>query len=367
MDVWLIFNKLFILLFIMFKLVQSKEENLSWVVFALLLYVCINLAVYIVKNTKAIQAGHVLSLLVAAGAAHEVHPSIIFLLPVNQFELLSYYTEKKWPLLLGAAIPILFLHSSIWVDYGFIAGVSFLFFEGMCTAAEKLRIYDQELDAKRAALQKMTKNMNDSNEFLKQSQYTVKLEERNRISQEIHDNIGHAMTGALIQMEASKRLIATDQTKAVELLQNAIHISKEGIEKIRLTLKDMKPPVEQMGIHRIKLLLDEFAAKNDVQTVFVHKGNIDLITPIQWKVIHENVYEALTNMLKYSRGTAVSIDLNVLNKFIRFEVKDNGKGAEKVKKGLGIMGMEERTAAVKGTIIVDGSSGFSVTTLLPLE
>ncbi|MCY8016369.1 sensor histidine kinase, partial [Bacillus haynesii] len=45
--------------------------------------------------------------------------------------------------------------------------------------------------------------------------------------------------------------------------------------------------------------------------------------------------------------------------------KDNGKGRQKIKKGMGIIGMEERAASVNGKVIVDGSNGFSVTTLLP--
>jgi signal transduction histidine kinase len=48
-------------------------------------------------------------------------------------------------------------------------------------------------------------------------------------------------------------------------------------------------------------------------------------------------------------------------------VADNGKGAGKVKKGLGILGMEERAASAGGTVIVDGSRGFSVITLLPIR
>ena len=59
--------------------------------------------------------------------------------------------------------------------------------------------------------------------------------------------------------------------------------------------------------------------------------------------------------------------VTVLNTFIKAVVSDNGKGAAKVVKGLGIVGMEERTAAVSGTVIVDGTNGFSVTTLIPFR
>lgn len=52
---------------------------------------------------------------------------------------------------------------------------------------------------------------------------------------------------------------------------------------------------------------------------------------------------------------------------IKAVVVDNGLGTGKLIKGLGIIGMEERAASINGKVIVDGSKGFSVTTLLPLE
>lgn len=119
----------------------------------------------------------------------------------------------------------------------------------------------------------------------------------------------------------------------------------------------MKPPTEQIGIHRMKLFIEEFAGKHDINIPFVYKGNLDMISPIQWKIIGENVTEALTNAMKYADATVISIDIHVLNKMVKVQVKDNGK-VQYLLKGLGIMGMEERTASVNGKIIVDGTSGF---------
>jgi signal transduction histidine kinase len=223
------------------------------------------------------------------------------------------------------------------------------------------------MDKMRKDMQRLTKSLNENNEYIRQSEYTYKLEERNRLSQVIHDKIGHSMTGALIQMEASKRLIEKDKDQAIELLQNAINISKVGIENIRITLKNMKPPTEQMGINRLKLFIDEFAAKHNIHTPFVFKGNLEVITPIQWKIIHENITEALTNALKYSSANTISMEIQVFNAIIKVVVKDNGNGVEKIKKGLGIIGMEERTASINGTIIIDGTNGFSVTMILPIQ
>jgi len=71
--------------------------------------------------------------------------------------------------------------------------------------------------------------------------------------------------------------------------------------------------------------------------------------------------------LKHSSASAVRVKIEVMNKVIKMEVRDNGRGEAAIKKGMGIAGMEERTGAAGGKLIIDGSDGFSVITLLPVE
>jgi signal transduction histidine kinase len=168
-------------------------------------------------------------------------------------------------------------------------------------------------------------------------------------------------------MEASKQLLGRDEKKAKELLQNAINISSEGIESIRLTLKKIKPPSEQMGVNQLKTLINEFVVRTNVSTSFLYSGDLDKMEPIYWKIVYGNIAEGLTNSLKHSNASEITVEVAVLNKVVKAQIKDNGTGAEKVIKGMGIMGMEERAASLNGQIIVDGSNGFSVTTLLPLS
>src|SRR5699024_3041493 len=107
-------------------------------------------------------------------------------------------------------------------------------------------------------------------------------------------------------------------------------------------------------------------AKHDKHTFLTYHGDMEQISVMQWKVIQENVTESLTNSLKHAIGsTRIDVDIRTLNKLIRVEVRDNGQDADTLQKGLGIIGMEERTASIDGKIIVDGKNGFSVTTLLP--
>ncbi|MFK9091905.1 sensor histidine kinase [Bacillus salipaludis] len=366
MEFWMIGTKLVLLLYIAFYFVREEISHISLAVLTFLVYFCINITVYIFKQNTIKRILHLVSIGISIIACMMVHPVFSILLPLSIVELTAVFFEKKITILLLSIIPIFYIHDSFQPLYGLVAIFCFMLYSVTSNFSNMLVKDEAQIDSMRKAMQKLTKQLNENTEYIRQSEYTFKLEERNRISQEIHDKIGHSMTGALFQMEAAKRLLETEPQKAAKLLQNAINISKDGIENIRLTLKNMKPPTEQVGIHRLKLMIDDFNAKQQIKSVLTYEGNLDIISHLQWKIIHENVTEALTNAMKYSRATIVSVDLKVLNKLVRVEVKDNGAGTDTIKKGLGIIGMEERTAAVDGKMIVDSTHGFSVTTLLPI-
>lgn len=306
-----------------------------------------------------------LSAVLVIGSYFYIHPLLILLIPVNMYELITRLFKMNGVVFILVIFPAFFLTDGLWIQYGFIAIISFAYFTMLDTFSSKFSLYRDRIEEMQVERRQLMSRLEENNEYIRQSEYTYKLEARNRLSQEIHDQIGHSMTGALIQMEAAKRLLRSDPDKANELLQNAIHISKDGIESIRVVLKNMKPPTEQLGINRIKLFIDEFSATHSIKTLLTYDGDIDLIHPIHWKIIQENVKEALTNTMKYANATQITVDIQVLNTLIKTVVIDNGQGIQKIIKGLGIKGMEERAATVNGTVIVDGSRGFSVTTLIP--
>ncbi|WP_054022917.1 histidine kinase [Bacillus sp. FJAT-28004] len=368
LELWTMGIKAIFLSYVVIQSYVSVGSISPWYMLFILLYLCLNISIHIAKKVSITTIVLLLSMLVIAASSSYIQPLFLLLLPLNIYELFTIYLRKRGIILFLMLVPLLLLSQesqAISVTYGLVAMLSFLYYLLLNTYISKIADLKEDIENRNEHIQLLTKSLNENKEYIRQSDYTIKLEERNRLSQEIHDKIGHSMTGALIQMEASKRLFTSDPNKSAELLQNAIHISKDGIESIRLVLKNMKPPTEQLGMNRMKLFIDEFSAKHTVRTSLTHEGNVDIITPIQWKVIQENTQEALTNAMKYSNATFISIHIEVLRTLIKVEVSDNGKGAQKVIKGLGIIGMEERAASVNGTIIFDGSRGFSVTTLIP--
>lgn len=370
LELWRMGFKAIFLSYVVIQSYLSGAVISPWYMLSILLYLCLNIAIHIAKKVSITSILLLLSILIITASSLYTQPLFILLLPQNIYELFTIYLRKRKRgiILLLMLAPLLVLSQgpqAILVTYGFLAMLSFLYYLLLNTYIHRITGLKEDIENRHEHIQQLTKSLNENKEYIRQSEYTFKLEERNRLSQEIHDKIGHSMTGALIQMEASKRLLTLDPDKSAELLQNAIHISKDGIESIRLVLKNMKPPIEQLGINRMKLFVDEFSAKRSVRTSLTHEGNVDIISPIQWKVIQENTQEALTNAMKHSNATYISIHIEVLRTLIKAEVSDNGKGEQKVIKGLGLIGLEERAASVNGTIIVDGSKGFKVTTLIP--
>ncbi|WP_168122983.1 histidine kinase [Paenibacillus sp. HB172176] len=297
---------------------------------------------------------------------YALDPLFALLLPVHAYEWTSLHKQRRLYALLAMLVPILLIPSAIMKPYAMAASLSCLLYASVDIHSRKLAKLEDDHERLRMELQQLRTALSESNAYLQQSSYTSKLEERNRLSQQIHDEIGHSMAGALIQMEASRRLLDTNKPgKASELLGNAIAISKDGLEQIRLTLKAMKPKSEELGINRLRLFSDGLGSKHAIASTLTHEGDLELISPLQWKIIHENAVEAATNAMKYASATAIHMHVQVLHRFVKSVVEDNGVGADKVVKGLGIIGMEERAAAMGGTVLVDGSKGFRVTTLLP--
>lgn len=360
---WIIGFKCVTLLYIILS--SYEADRGAWYIITVLLYICFDVLGYMARGIPAKRLAAALAVAFVCAAYDLTDPLLILLAPMTIHSLAGSFFRDRVCILLSMLLPLLFIPKDITLVYSLLACLAFLYSEMVSANLHRVDFLKRTVDKMRADNQQLRKSVNEHSEYIRQSEYTFKLEERNRLSQEIHDKIGHSMTGALIQMEAAKRLQATDAEKSAELLQNAIQISKDGIESIRLVLKNMKPLTEQLGLNRMRLFVDEFAATHNLPTSLTYEGDMDRIEPLHWKVIQQNVTEALTNTVKYAYASAAAVHIEVLNTMIKANVSDNGAGSAKVVKGLGIVGMEERAAALGGKVIVDGSAGFSVTTLIP--
>ena len=181
MEFWLIVSKLIVFIYIVFSYIYLNVANLPWIILTLLLYLSVNVLISICKKIRTKHINFCIDWL-SYVIYMEDSSVLYFVLPLNLYEIIFRYIEKKWQLFLIMMIPIIFTNESIRMTYGLIVAFSFL----VLTMAERyiLRVLklESQNDQMRKDMQRLTKSLNENKEYIRQSEYTFKLEEKSTFS-----------------------------------------------------------------------------------------------------------------------------------------------------------------------------------------
>ena len=205
------------------------------------------------------------------------------------------------------------------------------------------------------------------NRYLEQNEVVISLRERNIMAQKLHDHLGHRITSSIMQLEVTKETLGKDNEISKKYLLSAMENLRNGMEEIRVVLRNLKPSEKTITVENIKNLLLEFQYNSGIKINFHLEGKLENLGTKRLIVIEENIKEALTNALKYSKASYINVSILIYNKVARVEIKDNGQGAKNIKKGLGLIGIEERLEKINGNMKIDGSDGFTLNMILNLE
>jgi len=369
MENWFILNKLIILIYVSEKIVNGSLKyslNMLEVILFLLLFVVVNMSKAIASSARYKLMFLFISLLELLFCYFFVNPIFIFLIPMNILEIFYLKFQPRYVLII-LVLSMVLINTRFLSEYIIISLLNFIGYVFVSKREFRIQKLLKDNEKLKEKSNKLVIDLNNQIQYKHQMLYSYQLEERNKIAQEIHDKLGHSISGSLMQLEAAKLIMNTDSVKSSNIIQNTINVLRDGMESIRNTLKNIKPDQEQLGINKVRLLLNDFKSNGEINVSLFHSNNLDSISFLEWKIIYENIRESLTNILKYSKAKNVKVDINVLNKIIKIEIKDDGKGCNKIIKGLGLLGIEERTMNLNGKLIIDGSNGFSVIVLLPIE
>lgn len=291
---------------------------------------------------------------------------IELLLPIVVFQLIEKRSNRYINLLITTFIILILVKNNLFaiIVYNLIMNM-YLFqlkkgTEDNSSLKEKERIQRYESYI-------MEEKIRSMDRYLEQSNLVTGLKERNFIAQKLHDKLGHRITSSIMQLEVTKETMGINDELAKKYLESAMDNLREGMDEIRGFLHTIKPRERVVSIEDIKEQLLKFEFSSGIKTRFEVSGDIDIINYKLLTLIKDNVYEALTNSAKYSKATKMDITINVYNKIVRVEVRDNGIGCKKVNKGLGLQGMEDRIEKVNGKISYYSDNGFVINMIFNLE
>lgn len=192
------------------------------------------------------------------------------------------------------------------------------------------------------------------------------LEERARISQTLHDKLGHNINGSVYQLEAIKLLMEKDPGKSKQMIQAVINQLRTGMDEIRAILRKERPKKYKLALLQLEQLCEECNQKG-VEAELLTEGELSEVPEKYLEIILDNAYEAVSNSMKYAKCTKIVIKIYVMHQVIRCSISDNGVGCTQVEDGMGIAGMRRRVREVNGILDFETELGFTINMLLPLD
>ncbi|MCP4140153.1 MAG: sensor histidine kinase [Chloroflexi bacterium] len=198
------------------------------------------------------------------------------------------------------------------------------------------------------------------------------LEERQRLAGEIHDTLAQGFTSIVMLLEAAEQALPeVEDTEAVEQIRLARDTARNSLEQARRLVWELRPePLEQANIpEAYKRVCDGWQARSGIRTTLTTTGQIISLHPEIEIALLRTLQEALHNIEKHAKATAVNITLSYMHDLIVLDVTDDGVGFsldEVISEGhYGLTVMRERIEKLDGSVKFE--SELNVGTALVVE
>lgn len=191
---------------------------------------------------------------------------------------------------------------------------------------------------------------------------SVRVNERTRISRELHDLLGHHLTALSLNLEVAIHLA---DGKAQEHVSQAHTLAK-------LLLSDVREAVSRIrDSDAIDMAATLLPLADNVPGLHI---DMRLPTPFliddaeRAHVLLRCTQEIVTNVVRHAQASRLDLHYRWSGDGIQLQASDNGRGVDSPVAGNGLRGMRERLAAYGGTLEIDtrAGNGFHLTLLLPV-
>lgn len=194
--------------------------------------------------------------------------------------------------------------------------------------------------------------------------------ERQRIAQELHDEVGQRLTVVLLGVS---RVLDKAPTVLADELTLVRDNARSSLDEVRRVARGLRPGVlEDLGLlSALAAMANEFTSPAGVQVRRCLERGLPPLAPEVELVIFRVAQEALTNVTRHAEADMVELSLTKGPKTIRLVVSDNGRGIRGAEIRGGIRGMRERALFVGGQLTMrsrgGGGAGTEVRLDVPLD
>ena len=186
-------------------------------------------------------------------------------------------------------------------------------------------------------------------------------DERRSISRELHDQVGQALSGALVEMANLSTAIRARDVVGVEAKADEIkRLVEESISVVRNMALLLRPSMlDDLGLVPALKWQAREISKRTTARVKVAAGQVSEDLPEEYKTcIYRIVQEALHNSVQHAGAANVRVTIQEEPAGILLSIQDDGKGFNAgLERGMGLLGMEERVGNLGGNLSIDSEPG----------
>lgn len=184
----------------------------------------------------------------------------------------------------------------------------------------------------------------------------AKLQQRHELARDLHDTIGHHMSGIVIQAQAGQALTASDADRSLAVLRTIEQAATKALAEMRTIVGVLRVGAEpdltpQPGLPDIARL----ARTTDAPAIEVHLSGLLEDLPAAVSVaLYRIAQESVTNARRHARNvTRIQIEVEGDAEQVRLTVRDDGARRAtnaSSSSGFGLIGMRERASLLGGTL-----------------
>jgi signal transduction histidine kinase len=192
------------------------------------------------------------------------------------------------------------------------------------------------------------------------------VEERARLSRELHDAVSQKLFSVRAHARAAAVLAERDPARAGAAMSAVSDLVGEAQAELRAVIEGLAPPALDGLVVSLRRYAD-LAGRAHGLRVTVSEASVPPLDPETEVAVYRVAQEALHNALRHSGGRCVTISVSGASRGVVLEVTDDGSGfdpSSAQRRGLGLASMRQRAVAAGGTVRVVSAPGQGTTVRL---
>jgi len=225
------------------------------------------------------------------------------------------------------------------------------------------KLMKKMLDEGKRAEEKITKSRERLRNLSGRLQFLLE-EERTRISREIHDELGQALTALKLDLSLIRRSLASsghpEKSAKVHEMERAVN---RIIRTVRKIATELRPGIlDELGVAAaLEWVAKDFQNRTGIRCNVAIQGGQKISDVVRATAIFRIVQEALTNVMRHAAASQVNVSLEKKDDTLALEVRDNGIGIKEGRifdaNSLGLIGIRERVLLLGGMADISGKPG----------